>query len=242
MIKVILFDLDGTLLPMDQDEYVKAYFEGIAKKVAQDDMAKRKRLISAVWEGTGAMIRNEGQVSNESVFWKRFFELTGDEFALCMPLFDDFYRNEFQCVQGVCGYTEKAAALISLVKSLGFRVALATNPVFPLVATESRVRWAGLTQTDFELITSFENSYHCKPNPRYYEDIAKALGVLPEECLMVGNDATEDRAAEKIGMKVFLLTDCLINKEKIDISAYPSGDFDALTAYIKQIKEEENRV
>lgn len=242
MIKAILFDLDGTLLPMDQDEYVNAYFEGIAKKVAPNDMAKRKRLIGAVWEGTGAMIRNEGQASNESVFWKRFFELTGDEFALCMPLFDDFYRNEFQAVQGVCGYTEKASALISLVKSLGFRIALATNPVFPMVATESRVRWAGLTLTDFELITSFENSYHCKPNPRYYEDIAKTLGVLPKECLMVGNDATEDRAAEKIGMKVFLLTDCLINKEKIDISAYPSGDFDALTAYIKRIKEEENRV
>ena len=33
-IKVVLFDLDGTLLPMDQDVFVKTYFKGIAAKLA----------------------------------------------------------------------------------------------------------------------------------------------------------------------------------------------------------------
>lgn len=28
--KAVLFDLDGTLLPMDQDQFTGAYFKGIA--------------------------------------------------------------------------------------------------------------------------------------------------------------------------------------------------------------------
>ena len=32
------------------------------------------------------------------------------------------------------------------------------------------------------------------------------LNVSPEECLMVGNDVSEDMIAETIGMKVFLIT------------------------------------
>ena len=34
MIKVVLFDLDGTLLPMDQDKFIEAYFGGLVKKLA----------------------------------------------------------------------------------------------------------------------------------------------------------------------------------------------------------------
>ena len=53
---------------------------------------------------------------------------------------------------------------------------------------------------------------------------------------MVGNDAKEDMAAESLGMKVFLLTDCLINKESKDISRYPQGSFENLKIYIESIE------
>ena len=116
---------------------------------------------------------------------------------------------------------------------MGLRVALATNPIFPAVATESRIRWAGLEPEDFELYTTYENIGYCKPNPDYYREIAKRLGVQPEECLMVGNDVTEDMVAQSIGMQVFLLTDCLINKERKDISLYPRGSFLQLLDHIE---------
>lgn len=118
---------------------------------------------------------------------------------------------------------------------MGFRVALATNPIFPAVATESRVRWAGLEPDDFELYTTYENSKFCKPNPGYYSEIIKKLKCSAEECLMVGNDVTEDMIAEKLGMKVFLLTDCLINKENKDITSYPCGSFDELIEYVNSL-------
>ena len=115
---------------------------------------------------------------------------------------------------------------------MGLRVALATNPIFPAVATESRIRWAGLEPEDFELRTTYENIGYCKPNPEYYREIAARLGVRPEECLMVGNDVTEDMVAESIGMQVFLLTDCLINKERKNIAKYPRGSFNQLMQFI----------
>ena len=87
---------------------------------------------------------------------------------------------------------------------------------------------------DFELYTTYENSTHCKPNPAYFHDVAESLHLAPESCLMVGNDALEDTAAAQVGMQVFLLTDCLINKDGRDISTYPRGSFEQLLDYIKK--------
>ena len=68
----------------------------------------------------------------------------------------------------------------------------------------------------------------------YYRDIINALSLDPAECLMVGNDVGEDMIAERLGMQVFLLTDCIINKANEDISKYPHGNFDDLTAFLLQ--------
>jgi len=114
-------------------------------------------------------------------------------------------------------------------------VVLATNPLFPSVATKNRIRWAGLDPEDFEYFTTFENSHYCKPNLDYYREIMDKLYLKPEECLMVGNDTQEDMVAEQLGMKVFLLTDCLINKAGEDISQYPHGSFTQLDAYLKEL-------
>ena len=63
----------------------------------------------------------------------------------------------------------------------------------------------------------------------------QALGVCPEECLMVGNDVGEDMIVQTLGCRVFLLTDCLINPKGVDISVYPNGSYDALIDFIKKL-------
>ena len=112
---------------------------------------------------------------------------------------------------------------------------LATNPLFPSIATENRIRWAGLQPEDFEYFTTFESSHYCKPNLDYYREILDRLSLKPEECLMVGNDVSEDMVTEQLGMKTFLLTECLINKENKDISQYPNGGFTQLHTYLKEL-------
>ena len=231
MIKVILFDLDGTLLPMDQSVFVKTYFGGLAKKLALHGY-EPQQLINSVWAGVKAMIKNNGEKLNEQIFWDVFENIYGKKVKSDMQYFEEYYKQDFDKVQEVCGYNEKAKQVMNTVKQLGFRTALATNPIFPAIATKKRIFWAGLDYTDFELITTYDNSRFCKPNLEYYKDVIKELNVSPEECVMVGNDVSEDMVASKLGLKVFLLTDCLINKDNVDISAFPNGSYDQLIKYL----------
>ena len=230
-ITTVLFDLDGTLLPMDQDEFVKYYFGLLAKKLAPHGYDPQA-LIKAIWVGTGAMVKNDGSCTNEEAFWNCFTALMGEDARKDEPLFREFYEKEFSGAKAACGFNPEAAKAVYAIRDKGYRIILATNPLFPAIATENRTRWAGLQPEDFELYTTYENSWHCKPNPAYYQDILDRLGLRAEECLMVGNDAKEDLIAETLGMKVFLLTDCLINRDGADISGYPQGSFRELLAFI----------
>lgn len=235
MLTTVLFDLDGTLLPMDQDEFVAGYFGLLARKAAPYGY-EAKRLINTVWAGTAAMVRNDGSCTNEEAFWRRFAEEYGEERLRDKAVFDEFYANEFAGARSCCGFNPAAAELVRACRRDGLRVLLATNPIFPAVATETRIRWAGLEPDDFELITTYESDRFCKPNLDYYRDILRRTGVPAAECLMVGNDVTEDMAAASLGMNVFLLTDCLINKEQKDVSVYPNGGFTQLAAHIRRLR------
>lgn len=234
MIRMILFDLDGTLLPMDQEQFIQAYLGKMARKLApygyDPDL-----LVTAIWKGTGAMVKNDGTATNEEVFWKVFSRILDRDAKADESLFITYYENEFQTVKDVCGFNSLASEAIQQIKAMGYQVVLATNPLFPAIATLSRTRWAGLDPDDFALITTYENSRHCKPNLGYYRDILAMLELKPEECVMVGNDVGEDMIAEKLGMKVFLLTDCLINKSNTDISQYPHGSFPELLTFIREL-------
>ena len=238
-IKAVLFDLDGTLLPMDQEEFTKAYFRLLAKKLSAYGYSPEK-LVDTIWAGTTAMVKNDGTRTNEDAFWDQFAVFWGADVRKDEPIFDSYYREDFCGVKDVCGYHPAAAETVALCKALGLRVILATNPIFPAVATEARIRWAGLSREDFELYTTYENSHFCKPNPAYYEEILCRQGLFGEECIMVGNDVTEDMAAEALGMKVFLLTDCLINKHGKDISRYPRGSFGELQAFLREQVRKDN--
>ena len=231
-ITTVLFDLDGTLLPMDQDHFVKMYFGLLAKTLTPSDP---EALIKAVWVGTKAMMTNDGSKTNEDAFWDTYCQLLGEDRRADEPAFRSFYENQFELVRNACGFNPKAAETIALVKSRGLKTALATNPLFPRIATQARARWAGLNLDDFELYTTYEDYSHCKPDPHYYQAVLDKLGLTAEECLRVGNDAVEDVAATKLGIQVFLLTDCLINKNGVDIAAYPHGGFDELMAFIENL-------
>ena len=233
-VTTVLFDLDGTLLPMDQELFIKEYLNRLARKLAPYGY-EPKKLIEGVWVGTKAMVKNTGEQTNEEVFWSACNAYLGCEASKDKTIHTDFYQNEFNEVKASCGFAEKAAQIVSWLKGEGIRVVLATNPLFPSVATENRIRWAGLQPEDFEYFTTFETSHYCKPNLDYYREIMKKLKLHPEECLMVGNDVGEDMVVQQLGMQVFLLTDCLINKAGADISRYPNGGFAELEAYLKEM-------
>lgn len=237
MIKTILFDLDGTLLPMDAEVFAKTYFKSIAAKLAPFGYDPQK-LILSINAGVEAMVKNDGKALNEEVFWEAFSKVYGKDVTEDKPTFEEYYHTDFIKTKDCCGYIPEAAETVEKIKTMGFKIILATNPIFPAVATKARIGWAGLNEEDFEFVTTYENSPYCKPNPEYYSFIAEKMGLDPKECLMVGNDAVEDIAAEKVGMQVFLLTHCLIDRG-VDISKYPHGDFDDLIEFIQNLNQEE---
>ncbi|MCR5229769.1 MAG: HAD family hydrolase [Solobacterium sp.] len=231
MIKTILFDLDGTLLPMDQDEFVKYYFGYLARTMEPYGYEK-DNLIAAIWTGTGAMTGNDGTCTNEERFWKTFEKITGRRREDEEERFYQFYQTGFQKAKAVCGYNPLAADTVRKLKEKGYQVVLATNPLFPSVATESRIRWAGLEPEEFLDYTTYENCTYCKPNVKYYEEICRKLGLDPNECMMVGNDAAEDLPAAELGMKTYIITDCLINLKNIDLTDIEKGSFEDFQKYM----------
>ena len=233
MIKAVLFDLDGTLLPMDQDAMIECYMGLLAQYMINYDY-EPKKLVKTVWEGTGAMMRNTTGKPNETVFWDLFRQVYGPRADTDQPIFEEFYATEFGKVRTSCGFNPAAAELIGWLKEKDVRLCLATQPLFPRIATMQRIRWAGLNPEDFELVTTYENSRSCKPDPAYFRDILAEMDLSPEECVMVGNDAREDMAAEGLGMQVFLLTDCLLHAEGKDLSRWPRGGFDELKNWLNR--------
>ena len=238
-IKMVLFDLDGTLLPMDMDEFTGGYFKLLAKKGAPYGYEPQS-MVKAVWKGTAAMVQNDGSCRNEDAFWRDFASTYGEQALKDRPMFDEFYMNEFQEAKQYCGYNPKASETVHWIRDQGLRIALATNPLFPAFATESRIRWTGLEPEEFEFFTTYENIGFCKPNLDYYREVLRRANLSAEDCLMVGNDVGEDMVAADLGMEVFLLTDCLINKAEADINAYPHGGFDELKAYVGTLLGTEN--
>ena len=179
------------------------------------------------------MIQNDGKKTNEEVFWDDFCTIFGQQARKDLPLFEEFYATDFALVQTSCGFDPAAAEVAGLLKEKGVMMVLATNPLFPAIATRQRIRWAGLDIGDFADVTTYENSRYCKPNPEYYRELLKALDRKPENCLMVGNDVGDDMLpARAVGMQTFLLTNCLINKTGHSIDEFNHGGFEELKAFL----------
>ena len=230
--KVILFDLDGTLLPMDQDLFEKKYFQGLSTVMPQ---FQPQDLVKIVWAGTKMMVLNDGSKPNREAFGEKFTELTGMDYYACESVFEKYYETEFQKCVEVCGVTEVSKEIVHILQKKGYTVAIATNPLFPKIATYSRLRWMGLSADEFPLVTTFEDSHYCKPNPEYYLEVCRRLNVAPEDCMMIGNDVAEDGVAATVGMNVMLVTDCLLNRRDLSTDEFALGTMQELFAWAKEL-------
>lgn len=209
-IKAILFDLDGTLLPIDTDGFIGAYLQDISNYIAE--YYDPKLFVKEILDSIGKVIHStDATTTNQQVFEQDFFGKIGNEEVL-RPVIQRYYDEEFQKLEKYVASHGFIPELIQAAKEKGYRLTVATNPLFPKSAIIQRVKWAGANPEDFEIITSYENSHFAKPKPEFYQEILGWLDLNPSECLMVGNDAQEDLMAQKLGMKTYLVTDFLIDR------------------------------
>ncbi|RXJ04148.1 HAD family hydrolase [Anaerobacillus alkaliphilus] len=235
MAKVILFDLDGTLLPMDTEAFIKNYLGHLAPRVAS--IIDPQEFIKALWAGTEAMMRNlEEEKTNEQVFEETFLKLVKLNKEDIWPTLDEFYSEIFPTLSHLTSPTPLAKKVVEKALEQGYRVALATNPVFPKVAIYERLRWAGIADMPFEVVTVYENSTYTKPHTQYYQAICNRLEIDPTDCIMIGNDKQEDLAASKIGMKTFLVEGHVIDRGE---PVYPIDDHGTLEELYEKLTKRE---
>ena len=232
----VLFDLDGTLLPMDMEAFLRAYLQELSKKGAAAGY-NPVELVEVVMDGVDAMVRNDGTMTNEERFWELFISRIGGSRDVHQQVFEEFYLHDFPRLEKTVQPSPLSRQAVEILKDKGYRLVLATNPFFPRLATLERMRWAGVEPEDFALITTFENCHFAKPHPGYYRQILEVIGAAASECLMVGNDMVEDLAAAQLGLEVFLVTDNLINPQGADYSEFLHGSREDLAAYLAKLPD-----
>ena len=135
-ITTVLFDLDGTLLPMEVEHFTKTYFGLLAQKAAPYGFAPEP-LVAAVWKGTKAMVKNDGTMTNDRRFWEVFCQATGGEESLLRPVFDGFYQQEFHGAKAACGENPLAKQAVERLGMPEARIVLAQAVTYMASAPKS---------------------------------------------------------------------------------------------------------
>ncbi len=195
-----LFDLDGTLLLSDEENFYRKYFEIVGEEF--ENIVNPKEFIDAIKEIIEKMIFDDGSKDNYRRFMEKISQKFGKQAIEFEERFKTFYSNNFKLLKPLTKPNEK---LINHMRTLDGIKVLATNPIFPEIAIKERMRWAGLQDNDFTLVTFMENSHYLKPNPKYFLEICEKVKTNPQNCVMIGNDPKLDGACEKVGIKFVLV-------------------------------------
>ncbi|GAA0376897.1 HAD family hydrolase [Bacillus horti] len=235
MSKAILFDLDGTLLPMDTGYFVEHYMKALAVKVAP--IIEPKQFTKALWEATHEVMTNtDPERLNMEVFEEAFLRLTTLKKEQIWPVFDTFYAESFPDLVQHSQPSPVAQLVIKEAVEAGYKVAIATNPIFPKVAIEHRMKWAGVLDAPFAKVTVYEESHFTKPHLPYYQAICDDIQVHPEDCIMVGNDMQEDMIASQLGVKTYLVEGNVIDRGE---PQFPINDRGSLSDLLDKLKGRE---
>jgi len=209
MLKAVLFDLDDTLLGNSMDTFLPAYFQALTRYL--DHLVPSERLIAQLMHATEAMDANHNRhITNEETFASTFYPALKPDRLTLERIFERFYAEEFPKLQSLTRRRREARLLVEWALEQELQVAVATNPLFPRVAVEQRLAWAGVSVDDFSyaLVTTYENMHATKSHPTYYREILGRLGRAPGECLMVGDSWEMDiLPASSIGLQVYWISE-----------------------------------
>lgn len=230
----VLFDLDGTLLPINGEAFEAIYFKGLSSYFL--DKYEPKEFIKLIWTATKAMVLDTSSKTNEEAFMDALQTLVNEDITWMQERFNQFYLNEFDQIKIAVTPNPSIQKAIKLLKEKGYRLIIATNPMFPKIAIEKRIEWTGCDRNDFEYVTSFEKNHYCKPQLKFYEEVLSDLNLDASQCLMVGNDINEDMIVSKLNMSTYLITNHVIQDTIIPDSVNYSGNYDDFYQFVKSLE------
>jgi FMN phosphatase YigB (HAD superfamily) len=220
----LLLDLDDTLLDTNMEAFIPAYFSALSASLA--DVVAPEVMLPALMGGTKRMMTSEDPAQTlREVFDAHFFPKLGSDRTALDSRINRFYDDVFPSLQHVTKPRPEAVDFVDWAFGAGHRVAVATNPYFPLKAVQHRMRWAGLPpeKYPFALVSSYETFHFTKETGAYFLEFLGHLGWPEGPVVMVGNDLTMDLLpAQHAGLPVFWMRE---GKEESQ-PGIPQGTFD----------------
>jgi len=237
MVNTLLFDLDGTLLPVDTDEFIGNYLKLLSSKLAK--WVKPEEFVQKLMSSTYVMMNDLNPLKiNKDVFWEDFFpKMPFDKKEELFPIFDEFYEKDFPTLSGIVKKNPVPAQVLNAALKKGYNLVIATSPIFPESAIYERLRWIDALDFPYKLVTTYENMHFSKPHVEYYQEILEVIQKSPDECMMIGNDVEEDLAAGLLGMKTYLVTDHMLNRNNLDIKCDHCGSLNDLLDFVEKLRE-----
>lgn len=205
MTLTLLLDLDDTLLDTHLETFVPAYFQELSRHLSNH--AVPEEMLRALIRGLHLMTESEDPSQTlMEIFDADFYPQLGLSKPDMILVFEEFYDRVFPALQRHTQPRSEAVPFIEWASSCGFRMAIATDPLFPLKATHHRLRWAGFNPEQFELVSSYEHFHFSKTHPAFYAEVLGRLGWPEGPVLMVGNDVARDlMPAHRLGLKTFFI-------------------------------------
>ena len=150
MIEALLLDLDGTLLDNDIQPFLQVYLEASAGPWRPG----WRRIPGAAAPSLDQ--RDAGESGPDAHAARRPSPATstrrsGTTEGALLARFEDFYRDEFPKLQAQTTQRPAAARLVQAALDSDLRLAVATNPLFPRIAIDHRLSWAGVPSDRFAL-------------------------------------------------------------------------------------------
>jgi len=202
MIKAVLFDLDETLLGNPTDSFIRGYIGHLTQyfmaRCGVDPSPTIRKAIPII-----AGIRT-GDRDNLDIFLTMLQPVFDRSKQEVHQLFEEFYAEEYPKLRSLTAPGERSAEIIDRTRGAGYKVVIATNPLYPENAIRQRLEWAGLTPdfAAYDFVTTAEAMHFAKPNPAYYGEILARIGLEPDEVVMVGDHLINDKqAASVIGIR-----------------------------------------
>lgn len=209
MIRAVLFDLDDTLLANETMPFVEQYF-ALLSQYAEVKLTA-DHFMTALLRATQAMVESvDVSLTNHAVFWQTFSECSGLDALEMEQFLVSFYDNEFPKLSPLTMRRAVAVPLVNYCFAQDWQVVVATNPMFPRMAIEERLRWAGVpvNEQPYALVTTLENMHVTKPHVAYYAEILDKVGIVADTAVMVGDDWKNDiEPAAQLGIQTYWITE-----------------------------------
>ena len=166
--KAVFFDLDGTLLDLDMDLFLHQYFSGVSSFVSRRGYDPEV-FLKVLGAGVRSMTEGVGGY-NIDRFWGAFCTRANESQEEMEPLITEYYQTDFNEIGEHIVSRPEAAEVLEILKEKKYPLYLTTMPLFPRIAVEQRLSWAGCSPDFFDRITTYDNSTSTKPRIEYYQE------------------------------------------------------------------------